>query len=111
MNYWQKSPVIDTSVILSGVVACCNLKIILYISSFSVLQKLEQDKEKLYSEISYYKETLRNTNKHVEELNEELKKLNNIIQKMELELQKKDKHVLQVKKQTRVEYYMDAIAN
>lgn len=67
-------------------------------TSLSVLQKLEQEKEKLYGEISHYKELLRSTHERCNELQEEVRKLNNFIQKLELELQKKDKLLLQVRK-------------
>lgn len=67
-------------------------------TSLSVLQKLEQEKEKLYGEISHYKELLRSTHVSCNELQEEVKKLNNVIQKLDSELQKKDKLMLQVRK-------------
>lgn len=62
----------------------------------TVLQKLEQDKEKLYAEIAFCKDTIKTNNDTINDLQETEKNLKSIIQKMDTELQRKDKQIQQV---------------
>lgn len=61
-----------------------------------VLQKLEHEKEKLYSELIRNKEMIRRSDEHTSQLLQAEKQLKDVIKKFELEFEKKEKQVLQV---------------
>ncbi|XKL60299.1 hypothetical protein PGB90_001315 [Kerria lacca] len=62
----------------------------------SILQKLEHEKEKLYSELIRNKEMIRRSDEHTSQLLQAEKQLKDVIKKFELEFEKKEKQVLQI---------------